>query len=374
MMLSEDESCRDHGPGPLLAIVIIGYNEGHTLERCLLSVLKAAKAFQTATGSAPSILFVDSHSTDKSVSIAQSLGVAVAQAPSRFKTCTNNRMTGFALTRSKYLMFLDGDMELREPWLAKGVEFLEARGDVAGVAGIRDDVRISPFGEPVVIQNYNRISLEVAPIDDDVGGAFLLRRTALEGIGGLEAALAPEEDYVMFCQLKARGWGLYRIKHPMMVHWDRKLSSVSQTVRHIVWHGRATVPGVILRHAVLHERWAACYLWHFKRKLIIHFLWLCSTAGVILYSCVVRAAPWWCVIAATGAMAAYCVQLWHEKRSIARVAFAFVLRPIYLLHLLIGFVFNRPEVEFGVQETKAYRREIAQLNPGLMGTTPGSTS
>jgi hypothetical protein len=36
----------------------------------------------------------------------------------------------------------------------------------------------------------------------------------------------------------------------MIVHWDMKVASPWQAFRHLVWHPRATVSGVILRRAL----------------------------------------------------------------------------------------------------------------------------
>jgi glycosyltransferase involved in cell wall biosynthesis len=356
------------GPNHLLAVVIIGYNEGRNLSNCFYSVLKAVEAFRMAMGNSAEILFVDSQSTDDSVSIAEAHGIRVAQAPPGFRTCTNNRMTGFVLTNSKYIMFLDGDMELHEHWLAKGVSFLEENDAMAGVAGIRTDMRLLSSGAFLRIENYNRIQNESEPVDQDVGGAFLLRQTALSEIGGLEPALAPEEDYFMFCRLRSRGWQLYRIKHPMIIHWDTKLESIKMSIRHIVWHPRATIPGVILRHAFFHEDWTWRYLWHFKRALFTHLMWMCLVSGALLRCLIIQQVATLSLTAASLGTGVYCIQLWKEKKSIGRIVFAFLLRPIYLIYLVIGFMLNRPRVDFGIQNTVAYRKAIAHLNHQLDGS------
>jgi glycosyltransferase involved in cell wall biosynthesis len=345
-----------------IAVIVIGRNEGQRLGRCLESVQRAAGRYTAATGGRVDCIYVDSQSSDDSLRIAREWRIPVAIAPPAYPTCANARMTGLMLTQSEYVMFVDGDMEVAEEWLVAGAQFLERTPQAAGVCGLRDDMRETPTGV-VRIANYFRTVSAVERVSLDVGGAFLLRRSALRAIGGMEADLAPEEDYVMFCRLAALGGALYRIRHPMIVHWDTKLASPWQAVRHLVWYPRATIPGVILRRAILHEGWALKYLWHFKRALILHGLWIALCVGVLgtLNQRPERQRPLWLVGVGLITLL-YVLRIWLEKRDLVRTVGAIPLRTAYLLHLLIGCLTGRPRVAFGVQLTDTYQDEVRRRN------------
>ena len=360
-------------PCAKVAVIVVGYNEAAVLARCLDSVLLACREFSECTGELVETLFVDSHSTDGSVRIATDKGIRVALAPREFHTCANGRMTGLLLTRSELVMFVDGDMEMDPQWLIHGTTFLRESPHACGVSGLRDDMR-QTTGAFQLIRNYHGVRREVELVDRDVGGAFLLRRSAIEAAGGLEPDLAPEEDLFMCCQLWAMGGRLYRINKPMITHWDLKVSSPGRALRHLVWNRRATVPGVILRRALFHQHWAGVYLWSFKRDLILHGLWLASTAWLL--------AAQFChtgtllLPAAALAMVTllYLPVLWQTKRDASRVWAALFLRTAYLLNMLVGFTTNRPKVRFGAQLESAYLEQIQRVAkdiPGPLRLDPG---
>src|SRR5580698_9159558 len=88
----------------LISVVVIGRNEGERLRRCLQSVLSMAHDnFQTE------IIYVDSGSTDGSVSLAEAMGAkAIALQPER-PTAALGRNAGWRLATGSIVLFLDGD-------------------------------------------------------------------------------------------------------------------------------------------------------------------------------------------------------------------------------------------------------------------------
>lgn len=105
----------------LLAIVVIGRNEGLRLRRCL----------EGLQGGAVPIVYVDSGSTDGSPALASDLGAQVVELDrSAPFTAARARNEGLARARAllpevELVQFVDGDCELEPGWLERGARELE---------------------------------------------------------------------------------------------------------------------------------------------------------------------------------------------------------------------------------------------------------
>lgn len=114
-----------------IGIIVIGRNEGERLRRCLASLPGAEK----------NLVYVDSGSTDDSVTIACSLGVEVVALDGKIPfTAARARNEGFARLKElvadlKYVQFVDGDCELNKNWLQQAASFLTDHPNVAIVSG-----------------------------------------------------------------------------------------------------------------------------------------------------------------------------------------------------------------------------------------------
>jgi hypothetical protein len=147
-----------------------------------------------------------------------------------------------------------------------------------------------------------------------------------------------------------KGWDLYRIDKPMIVHWDTKVANPRALIEHLMFSRKALVPGAILRHALLRTDWWP-HLLRFKRDLLVHALWLAAVAF---------ARPAVVPLALT---AVYLVSIWAQKADILRTVGALVLRTVYLANFLVGFLLGRPALEFGVQHSEKYKEAVRRINP-----------
>ncbi len=116
-----------------VGLVVIGRNEGDRLRQCLSSVIdKVAQ-----------IVYVDSGSTDGSVEMAKSLGVAVIELDlSQPFTAARARNEGFihllkVNPQIEFVQFVDGDCEIVEGWLESAQQQLKAQPKLAVVCGRR---------------------------------------------------------------------------------------------------------------------------------------------------------------------------------------------------------------------------------------------
>jgi GT2 family glycosyltransferase len=194
-----------------LGIVTIGRNEGERLRRCLNSLV----------GHGLPVVYVDSNSNDGSVELARSLGVEVVELDtSRPIGASRARDEGFERLcqidpEIRFVQFVDGDCELIDGWLQRGLRVLEDRPDVALVTGRRRE-RFPTRSA------YNRLAdLEWdMPIGEIEGshGDIMVRADAFRQVGGFDPAVLVGEDYELCLRLRKAGYVLLRIDAEMTLH------------------------------------------------------------------------------------------------------------------------------------------------------------
>ena len=203
--------------------VVIGRNEGVRLERCLHSLLAVLDV----------VVYVDSGSTDDSVSIAASLHVQVVRLDEAIRfTAGLARNAGFDRMRQFYpdlefVQFVDGDCELVDGWLEAGISELDARMNVAVVCGRRREI----FRQASL---YNRLIDREwdTPIGDasSSGGDFLVRSACFQSSGGFNPDVVAGEEPELGYRLRRDGWRISRIDCDMTRH-DAALTSASAWYR-----------------------------------------------------------------------------------------------------------------------------------------------
>lgn len=202
------------------AAIAIGRNEGERLVACLKSL----------EGAVETIVYVDSGSTDGSIQNAEALGAKTVSLDLSVPfTAARARNAGLDFLQSvgskvDRIQFLDGDCVLQPDWLGKANAFLDAQPEVAIVCGRRRE----RFPEASI---YNRL------IDDEwdtpvgqalaCGGDALMRRAALEAVGGFDPTLIAGEEPELCVRLRNQGWKVWRLDAEMTLH-DADLTRLGQ--------------------------------------------------------------------------------------------------------------------------------------------------
>lgn len=212
-----------------LAVVVIGRNEGERLSRCLASVAEAARAWPAAE-----LIYVDSASTDDSVTRATRAGARVIVLPPGLTTAARGRNAGWTATAADFVLFLDGDTILRCDFVERALpEFADPT--VAVVWGHRRE--ISPQASL-----FNRV-LDLDWIyppgnSEFCGGDALMRRSVLLSAGGYDERLIAGEEPELCRRMRAAGYSIRHIDCPMTGH-DLAMTSWRQYWRRAVRAGFA---------------------------------------------------------------------------------------------------------------------------------------
>jgi glycosyltransferase involved in cell wall biosynthesis len=203
-----------------IGVVVIGRNEGERLIRCLKSVrLSAAR-----------IVYVDSGSSDGSISAAEELEVSVVKLDLTHPfTAGRARNEGLAALKGldpniRFVQFIDGDCELAEGWLDVASSFIRRQDDIAIVCGRRRERNPSASVYNKLCDLEWNTALGEA---HECGGDFLVRVHAFEVVSGFRSTLIAGEEPELCLRIREKGWRIWRIDAEMTRH-DAAITKFSQ--------------------------------------------------------------------------------------------------------------------------------------------------
>jgi glycosyltransferase involved in cell wall biosynthesis len=239
-----------------VGVVAIGRNEGQRLGRCIQSVI----------GQSALVIYVDSGSTDDSVSLASRAGAVVVELDmSEPFTAARARNEGFRRLRSlapraSYVQFVDGDCEVVGGWIEKATAFLEGEPHIAVVCGRRRE----RFPTRSI---YNQLCDHEwdTPVGETkaCGGDALIRSDVFEKHGGYRHELIAGEEPELCLRLRTGGWLIWRLDLEMTLH-DADITKFGQWWRRNVRNGYAFAEG-----AFLHGKTPECHwVWESRRAML----------------------------------------------------------------------------------------------------------
>ena len=256
----------------LLAVIAIGRNEGARLKKCLISA-KASKLNAT-------VVYVDSGSTDESVSVARQLDCEVLNLDLSIPfTAARARNEGFALAlkiepRLTHVQFVDGDCELVSGWLEAAVDHLMKHASVAAVCGRRRE----RYPQASIYNQLCDIEWNT-PVGEakSCGGDVMMRVSAFKDSGGYRASLIAGEEPELCVRLRAKGWSIWRLDHEMTLH-DASILRFGQWWNRNKRAGFAFAEGSHLHGAPPERHWVqesrSAWLWGLIVPLGVVSLWL----------------------------------------------------------------------------------------------------
>lgn len=254
-----------------IGVVVIGRNEGERLRRC----------FESVVGDGRQVVYVDSGSTDGSVSLAHSMGVeTVALDLATPFTAARARNAGFARLRALkvpviHVQFVDGDCEVAPQWIDRAAQFLEAHPAVAVVCGRRRE----RFPDESI---FNRLcDIEWTMPFDEIracGGDALIRVVAFDAVGGYNPSLIAGEEPELCVRLRQAQWKIWCLDAPMTMH-DAAILRFGQWWKRTKRAGYAFAEGAALHGEPPERHWVA----ESRRALA----WGLGFPCVILVACLV---------------------------------------------------------------------------------------
>lgn len=192
-------------------VVLIGRNEGARLVRALASILPQARR----------IVYVDSGSTDSSVTHARETGAMIVELDMSVPfTAARARNAGFeALMASEdppdLVQFLDGDCAMAEGWLNHARDAMAADDRLGLVTGLQSELQrdLTVFNQMSDVEWKRSVGEILA-----CGGNMVVRVSAFQSVGGFDPTVIAAEDDEFCTRLRKTGWRLLRIPEQMARH------------------------------------------------------------------------------------------------------------------------------------------------------------
>lgn len=210
---------------PALSIIIVNYNTGELLARCISSVEKSSPRLPYE------VIILDNASTDESVkgikNIKNKTNMGFAKAVNQ----------GIKLAEGGYMLLLNPDTEVEKGALAKMVEFAQKTDD-AGVIGARllnpdGSVQSSVLRFPTLGRAFQEFWLgkkvyskyipdgkEPTEVDAVVGAAFLITPEARRRVGLMDERYFMYFEDLDYCRrVKRAGLKVYYLPSARVVHY-----------------------------------------------------------------------------------------------------------------------------------------------------------
>jgi len=175
-----------------LSFVVPAFNEEAYLPACLQSIL----AQTGELGDQVEIIVVNNTSTDRTRAVAMGYpGVRVVDE--QRKGLTFARQAGFAASTGELIANVDSDSRLTPGWVAQVLREFEGKPKLVALSGPLVYYDLTP-GQRITVRLLYTVAFLVYALNRYVlragsmvqGGNFVLRREALEQIGGFNTAIA----------------------------------------------------------------------------------------------------------------------------------------------------------------------------------------
>lgn len=205
-----------HSSNIELSVVVITKNEEKWIKRCLDSILQGITCFNSWE-----IILVDSYSIDNTVEIAKNYPCKIYRIKSNYYTAALGRSVGTNKSSGKYILYLDGDMELYAGWLEIAKKYLDKDEKAAGIIGIRNDLIYNEKLE-IVNEKSNIYKIKNKSIAKHFGGALLAKKNIIKAVGGYDPRMIANEEPELHSRIIKNGFHVLQLPIPMIIHHDEK--------------------------------------------------------------------------------------------------------------------------------------------------------
>ncbi len=190
----------------LASVIITTKNEEEVIEKLINSI-------KHQTFKKVEVILVDNNSEDKTVEIAENLGVKIYNwGPER----SAQRNLGARKSKGGYLLFIDADMELSQNVIKECFALCESDKKIGGVV-VPEESRANTFWEKV--KAFER-SFYNDNGDEITDAARFFKKAAFDKVGGYDEEITGPEDWDLPETIKKAGYKIGRIKSKIY-HYER---------------------------------------------------------------------------------------------------------------------------------------------------------
>jgi glycosyltransferase involved in cell wall biosynthesis len=317
-----------------LSIVLISKNQAWSIVRLMESVIR-----ETASVPSKEIILVDSASTDETVELAGAYPIRIFRLQrGQPLSPAIGRYIGYKQAQGEYILFLYGDTELVEGWLAHALRVMRETPSAGAVTGHVINLPAAAAKEPAPLLRkiQMRAPREVLWGSYGGGGAAMYRRTVLEEVGTFNPYLNSDEEPELGLRIRHAGYRILELDYPIVRHYNDAPVAVSTVLSRRrrnfllgIGQGARYHLGTALVWRWLRERWwgpAAVF-------------WMATGVGTLLWSLAVRDFAWFSLWLLVLCLLVACLAF--RKRSL-RGAFVSVFNWVLLAEGVVRGILVNP--------------------------------
>jgi len=198
----------------MISIVVIGKNEANNLPKLYQSLEPLSIQKE--------IIYVDSASSDTSVAISQHHADTVIQLEDSPNLCAAaGRYVGALHAKYRWILFLDGDMELESDFITflNAHEFEQFDANIAGFIGYYRYIYNDKS------ESENRLLQPKNKVVSHFGGAVLLQKEVLLKAGNWNPSVVANEEIDLYVRIQNLGFQVFGVDKAMVKHIAKKESN-----------------------------------------------------------------------------------------------------------------------------------------------------
>jgi glycosyltransferase involved in cell wall biosynthesis len=225
-----------------LTIIVIGLNDEDTLVHCFESINQSI--FKNNHNFVlDKLLYVDSGSSDNSVSIAEKFNFEVVKLDDSRPNAAKGRATGLLYANSDYVCFLDSDMVLLPNTILEVAK--KINNGFVGVTGPYFNCHIENLHEfkkskIVTPKNFYGKALRL-------NGFFFVKREAILFAGNYDGNLRAEEETDLLIRIKGIfGNCVFVLDNPAIIHVNKRTLNFSDRLKLYVFTEKLIYPYVVI--------------------------------------------------------------------------------------------------------------------------------
>jgi len=202
----------------MLSIVIIAKNEERNIDRCIKSIYDAKISFPFE------IIIVDSNSQDRTIEIASAHPVRIFNLGEKIHhSVAMGRYVGSKFSTGKYILFIDGDMELdANTDLVTVISYFEQNNKIACISGSLEEY-VYDMQYEIIRHNQDIYNVEKFAKRYDMGGFYIFKASILEELGNVDIKLDNNEDLELMYRLYSKSYEFYRCPSLKLIHHTKEV-------------------------------------------------------------------------------------------------------------------------------------------------------
>lgn len=201
----------------LLSVVIIGINESRTIEKTVNSIIQQTENIDCE------YIYVDSGSVDNTINIVKNFKqFRIFKVKSNYPTASLGRKVGSEFTTGKFILFLDGDMELqKESNLKFCINLLTRRKEIAVISGKLPEIIYNNDDIVKKVNDRYNVKNQLEKMEEP-GGYFIVNRDILLKSGNFDHTIKRNEEVELMSRIRKSGYEALRTKELICVHHHHK--------------------------------------------------------------------------------------------------------------------------------------------------------